>query len=208
MASQRARIAFCWLPPDRSLIGFSRPSVRISNARIYLSARSFCSEREIGLAQPCRACKARTLFSRTERSPMMPSVLRSPGRNRNPRQSPLRRGECDLSAVDLDRTGIGGDRPNMTSAVSCARTRAIPPARPLLPRQYRDRRSDVTASSNALEAKPRRSGLGSRAYRMASLLASSRPSIIATRSRRSSEAVSRMPTSLPFRRTVMRSEIR
>ena len=48
---------------------------------MYLSAISYCSFVPIRLNQPWPACMARTMFSRTVRSAMMPSTFRSSGQS-------------------------------------------------------------------------------------------------------------------------------
>ena len=73
-------ITFCWLPPDRLLIGVSRLAVLIWSRSIYLSAASSISFRLIGWNIPFFAWSAMIMFSRTDRSAKMPSFLRSSGK--------------------------------------------------------------------------------------------------------------------------------
>ena len=80
VSSQRARMTFCWLPPESDLIGVSCEAVLMSSALIYSSAKASAFARGIGWFMPRMVCRARMMFSRTERSAMMPSRLRSSGR--------------------------------------------------------------------------------------------------------------------------------
>ena len=79
VASHRARMTFCWLPPDSCLTSVSRLAVLISRSFMYLSAISICFCIGIFLKIPAFAWIARQIFSRTERSPMIPSTFRSSG---------------------------------------------------------------------------------------------------------------------------------
>ena len=76
---------FCWLPPlsvpDR-LVG---DGVAMRSGPMYWSAIAYCSAQAQGLSQPRPAWTARTMFSRTVRSSMIPSALRSSGQSATPR---------------------------------------------------------------------------------------------------------------------------
>ena len=65
VASHRARMAFCWLPPESCLMGVSRLAVLIWSRSMYRSAISSCLARGSCLNTPRLACSARMMFSRT-----------------------------------------------------------------------------------------------------------------------------------------------
>ena len=81
VASQRATMAFCWFPPERFLMAWAAVGVRMSRSLMYRSAISSWRARGMFLNQPCLTCSARTMFSRRERSSMIPSLFRSSGQS-------------------------------------------------------------------------------------------------------------------------------
>lgn len=207
VASHRARITFCWLPPESSFTGFSMSVVRMSSALTKRSASSVCSRVDIRFSQPRRACKASEMFSRTERSPIMPSSFRSSGQRPKPKRI-ASRGDAILTGLpSIDTVPESGkSMPNISRAVSVRPE----PSRPATPTTSP---APMLRSNGSIErARPRPLNEISRWLRAgASRLpcsvaaANVRPSIMETSSICGSEAVSRVPTSFPFRRTVMRS---
>ena len=85
VASQRARMTFCWLPPLRFLTSWSAVGVAIFRIRMYSSAIAVCCALLRCFSQPRPACTARMMFSRTVRSSTIPSALRSSGHRAMPR---------------------------------------------------------------------------------------------------------------------------
>src|SRR5690606_4558528 len=76
VASQRPSSTFCWFPPERFLIIRFGSDGRTLSSEMYFSTMASCSLRGMGLAHPRSACTARMMFSRTVRSPTMPSSRR------------------------------------------------------------------------------------------------------------------------------------
>ena len=76
LASHRAISTFCWLPPDRFLMSLFGSFGRTFSSFMYLSTISSASFFGIGLNMPLVACNAIRMFSRTVRSPIMPSSRR------------------------------------------------------------------------------------------------------------------------------------
>ena len=66
-------------------MGVSRLAVLIWSRSMYRSAISSCLARDSWLKVPRLAWRARMMFSRTDRSPMMPSAFRSSGSRPMPR---------------------------------------------------------------------------------------------------------------------------
>jgi len=67
------------VPPDSASSGVSRSAALIPSNVTSSRASACCRSRDSADRQPRRACRASTMFSRTESPAMMPSVLRSSG---------------------------------------------------------------------------------------------------------------------------------
>src|SRR5690606_32924485 len=81
VASHRASRTFCWFPPERflsSMAGLRGWMLSASMKRSTISSISFLGTRR---HTPRTVCTASAMFSRTVRSPMMPSRLRSSEEN-------------------------------------------------------------------------------------------------------------------------------
>ncbi len=88
VASQRASSTFCWLPPESWRTGVSLSVAVMPSAAARRAASCCCSASGRRRARPRRACSASTMFSRTDSSPTMPSVLRSSGQKASPCRPP------------------------------------------------------------------------------------------------------------------------
>src|SRR5690606_14390230 len=77
VASQRARSTFCWLPPERFLMRAFGLGGLMSSAAMYLATIASSALRGMGREVPRPAWIASAMFSRTVRSPTMPSFFRS-----------------------------------------------------------------------------------------------------------------------------------
>ena len=214
--SQRASRHFCWLPPERLRMSASGFAGRMSSALIHLSTSSSAVRRGSRRAQPRRACSASTMLSRTVRSPMRPSPLRSSEekamrsamaasglRSFTGRPSISTVPESARSAPNSSRAS--SVRPDPSSPASpidlarCAPCRSAGAIAPVRPRP--------AAARKGRRRRGRRRRLPASRSR-SSRTASSWPTILRHHLQpRRATAISYSPTSRPLRRIVVRSEI-
>ena len=131
--SQRARMAFCWLPPESKPMGVAAEAVRTPR-------RAICAAALVRSQPPCRkklACSRerralRLMFSATERTAMMPSFLRSSGQNTRPARMAVR-GEPPATTAPCTRTSppVGGTAPH-SSRMSSVRPAPTSPKNPTI----------------------------------------------------------------------------
>ncbi|OPZ66869.1 MAG: hypothetical protein BWY81_01616 [Firmicutes bacterium ADurb.Bin467] len=209
VAIQRARITFCWLPPESSPTFFSASGVAMPSILMYFSASSCCSCRGMGFNMPLRDWSASMMFSRTVRSPMMPSRLRSSGQKAMffPIAS-----EGDLTTVGLPLSVIcpcvGLTTPNRSCAVS-VRPEPSRPAKPIIsPFLTVSEISSMAPGAPSLSAASITSAPSATVGGFRSnILIMSLPIIAVTSSSFVISSAAYSPTRFPFRSTVIRSEI-
>ena len=144
VASQRASSTFCWLPPDSCAIGVSASrGLDAERLDVALARARPGSARDRLRHMPRRACSARMMFSRTESSATMPSVLRSSGQKPRPRRIALRaasRAAPRLPSIAQAAAGRRGRAPN-SSRASLGAARAEQAGERRRPRRARIARS-------------------------------------------------------------------
>ena len=128
VASQRASIAFCWLPPESRPIGVSTLAVLMPSALTKRSASAVCSARDSVLRTPqARLQRQRDVLAQRQLGhdavglalfgAQREAVLHRIGRAR----------EIDRDAVDAQRAAVRASRGRTAGApVRCGRSRASP----------------------------------------------------------------------------------